>query len=765
MYITQAAIKPDLLEAREYQTTIANVATKQSTLVVLPTGMGKTIIALLLIANHLTNPTNRILFLSPTKPLVSQHTRFLQTNLTTPDAVTMFTGEVNPDERLQAWKDHQIIVSTPQVIENDLIAKRLDLHDVSLIIYDEAHRAVGNYAYVFVADTYRKQRPHRHCLAMTASPGNDLNKIVEVCTNLDIQTIEIRTTTDPDVKPYVHDLDLQFKEIPLPKEFSLVLTHLRRALQDRLTALNNLHISEPLTLSTISRRRLLDLQQHIQEHLRATPNPPHQLYTAASTQNAALKILHAIELLQTQGVTALRSYFQRLLEEANTKGGSKASRDIAKDLNIAEAIAATQTLTTEHPKIQEITTIVQSQFHQNPDSKIIVFTHYRDTANLMAKHLSTIPGIRPIRFVGQAGKGEDKGLSQKEQIAIIRQFETGHYNVLIATSVAEEGLDIPSTDLVIFYEPVPSEIRTIQRRGRTARKMPGKAIILIAKDTPDEAYYWSSQNKEKQMIRELEGLRTSLRSHFPPSSTTLQPTLPKEQTTLQQYEPTPTKQGEPAESVPQKVKIIVDYRESRSSVIRHLASQDLDVQVTDLDVGDYIVSQRIGVERKTVDDFLNSLLEGKIFQQVKNLRQTFSRPILIIEGENLLTKRNINHASLFGSLSSIMIDFGVSIMSTKTPQETADFLIALARREQRDSTKPVPIRGEKWASSPTEQQQFLIEGLPNISAVLAKRLLDHFGSIRAIINASAEDLAEVQGIGPRTAQELHTLFSREYHAS
>ena len=106
---------------------------------------------------------------------------------------------------------------------------------------------------------------------------------------------------------------------------------------------------------------------------------------------------------------------------------------------------------------------------------------------------------RPARFVGQAAKEGDKGLTQKQQLSIINDFKAGKFNVLIATSVAEEGLDIPSTDLVVFYEPIPSEIRAIQRRGRTGRKMAGKVIILITKGTPDEGYYWASKRKENAL--------------------------------------------------------------------------------------------------------------------------------------------------------------------------------------------------------------------------------------------------------------------------
>ena len=200
-------------------------------------------------------------------------------------------------------------------------------------------------------------------------------------------------------------------------------------------------------------------------------------------------------------------------------------------------------------------------------------------------------------------------------------------------------------------------------------------------------------------------------------------------------------------NIPKKssVKIIVDHRESRSPVMRFLSQKDIIVEPQQLDVGDYIISSRIGVERKTVDDFLNSLIEGKLFVQMKNLRATYSRPLLLIEGDGLLTKRNISHNAIFGSFVSIIVDFGIPIITTHISQETADFLAVMAHREQKEGDKAVAIRGEKTARTISEQQQFLVEGLPNISAVLAQRLLQHFGSIRSLANASEEDLCQITG--------------------
>ena len=751
MYIQQKYIKPNSVERREFQCNIAQSASNASTLVVLPTGMGKTIIAVLVIAHELSKNNNNILFLSPTKPLVNQHAQSLNNILVLEDSVGVFTGEVPPEKRIELWNTKRIIVSTPQVIENDLLSRRYDLSKTSRIIFDEVHRAVGNYSYVFIAEMYKKQRDSRLSLGMTASPGDNLCEILEVCKNLEITNIEIRTKMDPDVRPYVHDLDIKWKEIPLPTEFSYTLQLLRKALAERLSVLKRIGVIDSASVGEVSRKKLLEVQQKIQEALRANPTPQQALFKAASLQNAAMKLAHAIELLQTQGVHALTNYFARISDEAGSKGGSKASRDIMKDPNVLEAIAYVKSLRVEHPKIQEIVNIIKGQLSMKKESKIIVFTHYRETSQYVLKQLEQLSVAHPVRFIGQAGKENDKGLTQKEQIDIIRRFKEDEYNVLIATSVAEEGLDIPSTDLVVFYEPVPSEIRTIQRKGRTARKAAGKVIILITKGTPDEAYYWSSRQKERRMHSELEVLRSALRNKLKDPASIYQSSLEKKnQTKLDEY------------STKNSVKIIVDHRESRSPVMRFLSQKDLIVEPQQLDIGDYVLSTRIGVERKTVDDFLNSLIDGKLFVQMKNLRSVYSRPLLIVEGEGLLTKRNINPNAIFGSFVSIIVDFGIPIISTRSPQETADFLSVMAQREQKSGSKVVAVRGEKPAKTMAEQQQFLVEGLPNVSSVLAQRLLQHFGSIRALANASEEDLCQVQGIGRNIASDILRILNAEY---
>ena len=132
-------------------------------------------------------------------------------------------------------------------------------------------------------------------------------------------------------------------------------------------------------------------------------------------------------------------------------------------------------------------------------AKFIIFSEIRHTASLIVEKLDKVNGAKPVRFVGQGSREGDKGMTQKQQKAILDQFRNGDYNILVATSVGEEGLDIPSTDAVIFYEPVSSAIRLIQRRGRTGRNRPGEVFIFVTLGSRDEAALWSSRGKEQQM--------------------------------------------------------------------------------------------------------------------------------------------------------------------------------------------------------------------------------------------------------------------------
>ena len=205
-YISHPFIQPDSIEQRDYQLSIAASVLQENSMVVLPTGLGKTAIALIAAASRLLNAGGKVLMMAPTKPLVEQHYRFFSKYLRIPEGeeedsgvFAMFTGETPNKKRIEQWEKASCIFATPQVIKNDCLASRYRLTDVTLLIVDECHRAVGNYAYVFIAEEYCRQAKNPLLLAMTASPGSNRQKVQEICENLMVGRVESRTDSDTDV--------------------------------------------------------------------------------------------------------------------------------------------------------------------------------------------------------------------------------------------------------------------------------------------------------------------------------------------------------------------------------------------------------------------------------------------------------------------------------------------------------------------------------------------------------------------------------------
>ena len=502
-FVTHELLRRGAVEERAFQVNIAKSCLSRSTLVVLPTGMGKTVVATMVIAETLRHKGGKILFLAPTKPLVEQHAASLKDILTV-DRIAVFTGEVaSPEDRDLGWRETKIIVSTPQVIKNDLKAERYDLEDVSLIVFDEAHRAVGDYAYVDVAAAY-KEVAGRLVLGMTASPGSSAEKILEVCNNLGITAVEIRTEYDADVVPYVQGIEIQRIPIEAPDEAKEIRTLLDQVYDEQVERLKKIGFLQGKPKPTT--KDILAAGDEIRKRLDGGDKDG-RLFGAMTAQAIAMKANHAITLAETQGMGSLRSYFDRLETDAK----SRADTQFIKHGKVQEAVKIARETSAEHPKLKKTAWVVRDQFLAKPDSKIIVFTHYRETSDTVTRELSKLPGIRAVRFVGQASKREDIGLRQAEQKAILDRFRNGEINVIVATSIGEEGLDIPQVDLVVFYEPVPSEIRTIQRRGRTGRSAKGKVVMLVTKDTRDEAFLYSAKRKERRMHQELDRLRRDLK--------------------------------------------------------------------------------------------------------------------------------------------------------------------------------------------------------------------------------------------------------------
>lgn len=756
-YIDHPLIKSNAIEARLYQQVLAaDVLKKGNTMIVAPTALGKTIVATLVAADRLEKVKNsKILVLAPSKPLAIQHESTFKEFLTVP--CSSITGAVKTDERLKRWEESQIICATPQTVESDLLKGRYSLKDVSLVVFDECHHGVGSYSYVYLASRYVKESKFNLILGLTASPGSDKEKIKEVCDNLYIQSIVVKTEEDNDVRPYFNPVAIDWVRVKMSSELEKIKTHVDKALKIRLKGLKNMGVIRTVSVNKLD---ILKARGRVQSAIARSVNPKKECFQAISILSAVINIQHSQELIETQGVVTFNKYVARL-----RKKKTKAAKSLIQDPNFGKAIYLAREAEKhglEHPKLKKVTDIIKKELGQNgqtklqsdryvkdadqKSSKIMVFTQYRDSLEMIHQKLEK-EGIKSAKFFGQASRDGEKGLTQKEQKEIIKAFKIGEYDVLLSTSVAEEGIDIPAVDLVILYEPVPSEVRMIQRRGRTGRKRSGRVKVLITNGTRDEGYYWASVNKERRMKHQLidpnvlEELNSNAIERM------------ENEKRVKVLDPTPKKEELPV--------VFADTREGNSKVIRHLSEMEIDVKVQAMAVGDYQVSDEVVIERKTAKDFVDSIVDKRLFKQARSLMEEFKRPLIILEGDDLYNGM-INPNAIRGSIASIALDFGISIIPTRNAQDTAAMIKRIAIREQSGEKTPIQIRTDKKPVNLWEQQLFIIESLPNIGPVNAKNLLEHFGTVANIINASESQLQEVEGIGKKTAANIRKVVDSKY---
>lgn len=852
-YVDHPKLVPSFIERRLYQIRLAGAARDDHTLVCLPTGLGKTTVSLLVTAERLHEIGGKSLFLAPTKPLVQQHADFYREALNIPDdEIVVFTGDVRPDDRAALWDDAQIIIATPQVIENDLIGNRISLRDVTHLTFDECHRASGDYAYVYIAERYHADAADPLVTGMSASPGGDEEAILEVCENLGIADVEVMTEEDADVAEYTHDTDVEWNRIQLPDEILEIRDALNEVIKDRLEKLKHLGVASS-TKPDVSQKDLNRMRAELQRLMNADKS---EGYKGMSTHAEVMKLRRAVELVETQSVESVRRYFERQRNAARSSGASKASQRLVAEPKVREAMRKAESFDGLHPKFRKTRILLAETLGIHDGERVIVFTESRDTAEALTEFLSESFSVR--RFVGQGDREGSDGMSQKEQQETLDKFRGGEFEVLVSTSVAEEGLDVPEVDLVLFFEPVPTAIRSIQRKGRTGRQADGRVVVLLAEDTRDEAYFWISRRREKTMkkeLRELKGAAAEIEAELDHSQRDLDefagdgstgnegvdgdgladdgvseaPTSSAETATesasttttaanatdgqsgisdfgpsdeqLARAEPDgesadvdadadadgsetdddadgsetaddPVTESEKAGTIAkagtegeESVEIVVDQRELDSHIARTLSKRDdLTTRLETLAVGDYILSDRVAVERKSISDFLDTLTGGdrSLFGQIADLTRHYARPLLIIEGHGLYEERNIHPGAIRGALSSVAVDFGVSVLFTEDEDDTAEMLATIATREQTDRERTVSVHGGKSAKTLDEQQEYVVSAIADIGPVTARTLLEAFGSVEAVMTANEDDLREVRGVGKVTAERIREVIGSEY---
>ena len=467
-FLERKYVQKNSIEEREYQVNLANQAIDENCIVVLPTGLGKTAIALQVIAEYLSKGKGGVLFLAPTRVLVNQHFEFLKSNLTLDD-ISIITGEDAIQKRSKLW-NNSVVCATPEIAKNDLDRQIVSSNQFSLVIFDEVHRTVGDYAYSGIAE--RLDNSSVRIVGMTATLPSEKEKATEILTKLKISSVAQRTEDSSDVKPYTQETHTEWISVELPPELKAIQTLLKLALDERYDILrkNGIRLASQQSLSA-----LLRIRQYVLNQNRRSAKP---LFTA-------IRIHYALNILEAHGITP----FLKFCKRASTKKGAGVKELFEIDPNFTRAIhlaKEAQSRGIEHSKIPKLKEIIETV-----PGKALIFTSYRDSVDLIFNKLTEL-GISADILIGKAG---ESGLKQKKQIETVQRFRDGDFQVLIATRVGEEGLDIAEVNQVIFYDNVPSSIRFVQRRGRTGRKDTGKLVVLIAKNTIDETYYWIGKRK------------------------------------------------------------------------------------------------------------------------------------------------------------------------------------------------------------------------------------------------------------------------------
>jgi len=511
---------------RDYQFNIVARGLFHNLLVALPTGLGKTFIAATIMLNWFRwTKEAQIVFVAPTKPLVSQQVEACFGIAGIPRSQTsMLTGGISPGLRAEDWASKRVFFMTPQTILNDLKTGICDPKKIVLLVVDEAHRATGAYAYVEVVKFIRRFNESFRVLALTATPGSDVESVQKVIDGLDISRVEIRTEQSLDIRNYVHSRKIEKHVFENSEEMEMSMELYSKAVQpvlNKLTGMNAYWSRDPISLTpygcTKARAQWMSSDAGRRAHF-GVKGMVNSIFTILAS------LAHSMELLKYHGIGP---FYQGLLNFRNSldeNGKSKYKKEISQSEHFQKLMVRLHAWVNNdhfigHPKLDFLQEVILSHFvnysegrgpeGQPPsNTRIMIFAHFRDSAEEIVRVLKrNEPMIRPHVFVGQAASKNSEGMDQKRQLEIIEKFRTGVYNTLVATSIGEEGLDIGEVDLIICYDSKASPIRMLQRMGRTGRKRAGKIILLQMKGKEEDDATKAKDNYEKMQEMIANGSR------------------------------------------------------------------------------------------------------------------------------------------------------------------------------------------------------------------------------------------------------------------
>ncbi len=530
-YEIRQLLRPGIM-LREVQSDIISALGQVASncLVVLPAASGKTLIAAAMMASESSH--GKTVLLAPTVPLVNQHLKYVS-SVVKEKSIAAVTGKVPMHKREAVYSAANVIIATPESLRNDIISGTFDIRKAALVIIDECHRAVGNYAYVDIANFCRAAGTR--IIGMTATPGSSKEVVSGLLNTISADTVMAISKSDPRLSSQAQDRVVNTVTIPRDPRITDISKHMRTLAYKKLCGLDESGIAyanklcamifygRSASLSQVEKHRLgveIENVYKNRERLCMRTVSDSDPGSAANAEAALRRIrgerfasirkyvmllhaMHCYDLIETQGLAPFLEY---LKEKRESHKKSLSLSEFLKDSHVAAASTmATQMLEAgcEHPKYQHLTSII----NENPRDSIIVFCDYRSTASNIASRLNSL-GIPSSVFMGER---TSKGLARN--IDSLNAFSEKRIRVLISTSIGEEGTDIPVADTVVCFSPPPMAGRKGQQEGRVGRVKPGKVFILKSEGTRDDKYFaaskWGQVHMEK-VIREIKDITRHL---------------------------------------------------------------------------------------------------------------------------------------------------------------------------------------------------------------------------------------------------------------
>lgn len=461
---------PANLSKRDYQFEMSVAASKENSLIVIPTGLGKTFIAAVLIYNYYRwFPTGKIIFLAHTIPLVMQQYQSISDILQLDsNSFKILTKKTPILEREQIWKDGKIFFATPQIVNNDISNNRCPASQVVLIILDEAHHAIGNNAYCQVVSSVASYTRFFRCVGLTATPSSDLEVIQEIVYGTLTKNIEFRDEFI--YRSYVKNRKIIYEiveEPPAHVEICNKLNYHIKSLLNDLVTFNVLQHSNPSRVT--SGQLSLILKEN---------NFP---VDATIPLRIATKLLKIREFFRAYGL----GFF---IEELEHYLRTETATDQELRTRLESLLRISRRQQNIDIKLNKLLEILETHFNRpdEPNSRVIVFCSYRKVVDYITRMLNerakTVRSIKATKFIGHSSAGDCHGYSINVQLSVLESFKNGFFNTLVATSILEEGLDIGEVDLIVNYDVQKSYTRTIQRMGRTGRMKNGTVVYLLTDD-------------------------------------------------------------------------------------------------------------------------------------------------------------------------------------------------------------------------------------------------------------------------------------------